>query len=842
MKMILRQIRHYSLICQSPSYRRVQFSKLFDQRYYLARYPDLKSEKHNLLRHYLASGWRERRRPSLFFDNHYYCREYLDESGRKIDPLSDYLEKGWQEGKNPNSFFHTDFYVERYRSSLPANINPLTHYLKFGWKRDYLPSPIFLERKFERLYYRLRDKGWNPLCYLLEQQERERSTPPDYFDAAWYHDRHPFLPGQKEALWHHYMVYGVVEKKSPVPVFEPSYYTGQNPDTKTSALVEPFAHYREKEPIDFRRPAPFFDPEFYRAAICRRQDQQKSLLEHFLKIGVFEGIYTDQRVADLEYKPLVSIVLPVYNPTPQQLNLCIRSVLYQAYPHWQLCICDDRSTEEHVQKTLFYWANLDQRIKVVCHLKNEGISNATNTAAGLASGEYLGFLDNDDELRRDCLYQVVKGIGDTGGDVLYTDEELVNDPGESLSVFYKPGYNRELLLGHNYITHFLVLRRELFEKCGGCDPLMNGAQDFDLALKVTEQARLVVHIPEVVYHWRVSENSTNINHNRKVYADDAGQLAVQKAFQRTGIEGKVLKSDWRFFYQPRRSVLTEPSVSVILHPVDGIHHPEKRLQEVGELIAGYNNAEILFTSGDCDARLRESYLRVQAATERCTFIANSGAAGKAAQLNRAAASASGDFLLFLSSEVYPQDKAWIQQLLEYGQDEEVGLVCGRLLSAESMLGISRVPDVQSNSPLYYWWFMTNCSTHMNGLHHSQEVSAVPLEICLVQKKLFDKAGGLNAASFPNLFMGMDLSYNLRSKGLLNIYTPYCQADWDFQSLLDLTEQMASGWNQEKQTFQKRWIKSLFNGDPYYHPGCYREQGISDEQFLAWSTGRSSTSE
>lgn len=835
MKMILRLLRHYLLTCCDESYRKVLLSGLFDRSYYLGRYPELKIKKHDLLHHYYVSGWREKRRPSLFFDSPVYRRMYLDRAEHQTDPLLDFLETGWQDGKNPNSYFDTAFYVDRYGREMSGDINPLSHYLKIGWKRDYLPSPLFLEPEYERHYYRQRDRGGIPIVYFLEEEEKRRSTPPAYFDAEWYHDKHPFLSKDERALWHHYMVYGLAEEKSPLPVFDTGYYRQNNRDFNWR-VADPFEHYREKEKVDYRRPAAFFDPEYYRAAICRRQKGQKSLLEHYLNIGVYAGAYTEQCVADLAWKPLISIIVPVYNPTPEQLNLCIRSVLYQAYPHWQLCICDDRSTEAHVQEILMRWAGLDDRIQVVWHLSNRGIAEATNTAASLAKGDYLGFLDNDDELSRDCLYHVVKAIADTGADFLYTDEDLVNSAGDRLSVFYKPGYNRELLLGHNYITHFMVMKSQLFALCGGFDAAMDGAQDFDMALKATEKAKLVVHIPEIVYHWRVSESSTNINHDQKRYADDAGKLAVQKAFERSGIDGEILHADWRFYYQPRRKLVAEPVVSVICYPEDEGELTGEQLDRLESIIAGYPAPELLVTSGAGSPELRERYLQVIKGVDCCTYLPHYDIPPKAEQLNRAAAQSAGDFLVFLASDVVPKDSDWIQQLLKYAQDDEVGLVTGRLDYSAGMLDISRVPDTSSDSALYFWWFLTNCSVHMNGLQMSQEVSFVPLELCMIRRDLFVKAGGLAAGRFPHLFMGMDLSLILRSMGLLNIYTPHCRADWNIQPLWEKSEKMEEKWAKEKRNFQKRWRKTLIQGDPYYHPGCYRQEGISDEQFVAWSSG------
>ncbi len=287
-------------------------------------------------------------------------------------------------------------------------------------------------------------------------------------------------------------------------------------------------------------------------------------LEHYLRRGVYEQIFTDSRVAELPGKTVISIVVPVYNPAPHHLNNCIRSVLYQAYPHWQLCLCDDCSTEPHVRDLLADWEARDKRIQVICHEKNTGISGATNSAASIATGDYLGFLDNDDELTVDCLYQVVKILAKTGADLVYTDEDLIGEDGRSYSPFFKPDFNRELLLCHNYITHFVVTSRALFEQVGGCDPAMDGAQDFDLLLELTERAGGIAHVPEVVYHWRASATSTSVNHEQKSYADEAGRRAVTEAMARRGINGEVRTTEWKYYYRVLREVRERPPVTVIL--------------------------------------------------------------------------------------------------------------------------------------------------------------------------------------------------------------------------------------------------------------------------------------
>ncbi len=197
-------------------------------------------------------------------------------------------------------------------------------------------------------------------------------------------------------------------------------------------------------------------------------------------------------------------MVPVYNVDPAHLNSCIRSVLYQSYPHWELCLADDCSTDPRIRPLLAEWTATDSRIKVTSLAENSGISAATNAAASLAGGSWLAFLDNDDELSPDALQIVVERINRTPGDLYYSDEDLIGADGRRFSVFRKPGYNGELLLCHNYVTHWVVTKKILYDQIGGCDSACDGAQDLDLFLKLSEQAENIIHIPQVLYHWRAS--------------------------------------------------------------------------------------------------------------------------------------------------------------------------------------------------------------------------------------------------------------------------------------------------------------------------------------------------
>lgn len=834
--MVLKRVRQLVLLCNNPKYRKILFSDLFDPIYYLNRYPDVASQGGDPLLHYCNSGWSEGRRPSLIFDSLYYIRNY-DITQGQIDPLVHYIDEGWQNGNNPNVYFDTAYYLTRHGGEFSEKTNPLFHYLDEGWEKGYLPSEIFARGEYHRVVHRLKGGDVCPLMYFLEKVDAVRDNPPAYFDSGWYHDQNPGLPRDTLALWHHYIDYGVHEGKNPLPIFKSSYYLKGNSE-RDAYIPEPFAHYKKKENIDKRSPAPWFDPEYYRASYPVKNNWHHSMLEHYLKFGVFHQTYADQRIADLVSKPVISIIVPVYNPAPHHLNNCIRSVLFQAYPHWEICLCDDRSTAPHVRPILERWATLDKRIHVTRHTENQGIAAATNSAVSLATGTYIGFLDNDDELSMDCLYQIVKTINETGADVLYTDEDLIGEDGRQFSTFYKPGYNRELLLCHNYITHFVVTLRELFVKVGGCDPKLDGAQDFDLLLKLTEVAKMVVHVPEVVYHWRASETSTSINHDQKGYADSAGITAVEASLARTRIQGKVEATEWKFYYKTSRVISEELPVTVLAYIealTDESFHNVLLLAQNTQ----YTNAEYILVCTRNHPEAREWCLRLQAQLgESITseiYLENEELT-KAQAFNNAAKDATGEYLVFVSSDVCIKKYGWLEALIEYGQSREVGMVRGRLNSLAEMEKVDHIPNIRCESPLYFMQFLTSCSIHMNGLQWPQEVMAVPMELFMMKAGLFISSGGFRAQLFPGVLAAVDLSFRLRTKGYLNIYTPYCEADWVVERTGIHESRHKDTWMLEKHDFQHRWRETLSIGDPYYHPGCYRAHGITDEEFIQWCSG------
>jgi len=338
--------------------------------------------------------------------------------------------------------------------------------------------------------------------YFVADKNYRRTKRSGLFDPEYYLDRVPGLQNTGKSPLIHYIDFGSTEGKSPSPFFDPVFYA------KTygiSSATDSFIHYLTTGIFANHRPCEWFDPDFYRQQYLKQESATTSLL-HYQKSGQQQGLYPNADIYALAQKPLLSIIVPVYNVSSLHLNNCIRSVLYQSYPHWELCLVDDCSTDNNVRPLLEKWAAKDKRIKIDFLPKNSGISAASNKAVSLAAGDYLGFLDNDDELAVDCLYSLVQKINTETADLYYTDEDLIGEDGTQFSVFHKPDFNSQLLLSHNYITHFVLVRKSLFDTVGGFSSDKDGAQDFDLLLRLSEQARGIIHIPEVLYHWRASES------------------------------------------------------------------------------------------------------------------------------------------------------------------------------------------------------------------------------------------------------------------------------------------------------------------------------------------------
>ncbi len=427
-------------------------------------------------------------------------QELLETLSQSEDPLWAYFQisrqqlssahitaDSWRQLLDPCPLFDTWFYLANYRDQVGSR-HPFSHYLLEGWKADLRPSPFF-----DPLFYE-ETSSWhdglgNPLLHYLEYGLQKRQDCSPFFSHDWYLDNTPLPEALQNNAIKHYKLYGAAAGKSPLPVFDPHYYCSQL-DDGAPVPADPLLHYLCVGEGAGIAPNPQFDPSFYRSCL-RDEQEEESILAHYLRQGVFSRCELNPKIASQENKPVVSIVVPVYNPRAAFLRNCIRSVLYQSYPHWQLWLVDDCSSTGGTRDILSDWAARDERINCIFNAHTRGISGATQIGADKCTGDYLGFLDHDDELASDCLLRVVEEINRSGAEFLYTDEDLIGDDGSRHAVFNKPGFNRALLYSHNYITHFIAVARNLFVSAGGFDSRYDGAQDYDLVLRLTDRASVI---------------------------------------------------------------------------------------------------------------------------------------------------------------------------------------------------------------------------------------------------------------------------------------------------------------------------------------------------------------
>lgn len=762
------------------------------------------------------------RRLQLFDSEYYFSFFTAPES--TVDPLLAYFLH-WREWYKTNRFpgaarcqlpdphplFDTCYYLLNH---FPHGLkrNPFAHYLAKGWKRGWAPSPYF-----DPETYRQRS-SWdgqtgNPLSHYRDHGAPQAISPSPFFDTDWYLDRTPALADAREWIIRHYKMYGARGgRKSPIPVFDPGYYLQQTEENE-AARRDPLAHYVRLEEKTGQRPAELFDPRYYRQRYLKKK-KHCSPLAHYLSHGVYGGNFPDERIATLSRKPRVSILVPVYNADHRHLNTCIRSVLYQAYPYWELCLVDDCSTDAAIKTILADWEGRDQRIKVAYHQENTGISGATATAAELATGEYLGFLDHDDALTPDCLYRMVQAVNETGAVVAYSDESLVGDDGSQLSVFHKPAFNRHLLLSHNYITHFVLIEAHYFRKIGGIGRGFDGAQDFDLMLRAAEAASHIAHVPKILYHWRATDSSSSINHDTKPYAHDAGKRALAASLKRQGIDAEVVDNHLTFYYRINYKRREKPKVSVVFWREAGHHHAGITAEHLlGR--AGYEPCELLV---------------VDHAPANRGGVSRS----KTVLLDEAIRASSGEYIVLFGYGGSEISEGWLDVMAgTLFHDDNLGAVCGCVSWAGEDGPSYTVPDLDDRSSRYYAEALASMTRHLNGLHNPQLVRCCDWRCCLFEKALYERLGGFDGRRYPQLLAMHDWSFRMMQAGKQILYTPYVTVTMDER---EPSRDDAAAESEEKRRFQEQWQQVLRQGDPNYNIGVVLEQGIPAARFLDWLTG------
>ena len=722
----------------------------------------------------------------------------------------------WRQLLDPCPLFDTWYYLASYKEMVGSR-HPFSHYLLEGWKSNLKPSPFF-----DPLFYE-QSSSWhkglgNPLIHYLEHGLQQRQDCSLFFSHGWYLDRTPLPEALQRNAIKHYKLYGAAAGKSPVPVFDPDYYKSQIDDL-TEDGSDPMLHYicvGERLEI---APNSQFNLNFYRISV---QDQlaDESPLAHYLSVGVFQKREINRRLAALENKPVISIVIPVYNPKDEFLNNCIRSVLYQSYPHWQLWLVDDFSSAAATRDILAYWSSRDERINCLYNDRNKGISATTQIGADHSSGEYLGFLDHDDELAPECLWSVAEEINRSGAKFIYTDEDLIGDDGSRHAVFHKPGFNRALLYSHTYITHFMVVARGLFDFVGGFNSEYDGAQDYDLVLRLTSRTLETRHIHRILYHWRASSTSTSIDHASKPYAHEAGRHALQRLLDAKSPTMRVEDTGLNYHYRLHIDIAEEPSVTILALAEREPGH----LQSLKNATS-YRNCSFHTlprqSPGD----------RSTSPSEAHGMLTPQSAAALQELIN----GSSSDYLAILGQDTSELSLDWLTELVsKVHLEKSIAIACGRI-SYDGNDGPSyTVPDLGNQSVAYYASFLACASRHASGLHNLQYVNGCNFHICLIRNSDLAALGGFDFERYPRYLAMLDLCYRALEKGKKIIYTPDAVVTITGTRANDPIEDAEA--LQEKREFQQRHRLQLSGFDQWYNCGHLLTNGYRKKEFMHWLTG------
>ncbi|MDY4597738.1 glycosyltransferase family 2 protein [Faecalimonas umbilicata] len=557
--------------------------------------------------------------------------------------------------------------------------------------------------------------------------------------------------------------------------------------------------------------------EFWVKLTERFQADDVDYKEWYENHRVLEKDLEEQKSVHFLKEPLISIIVPIYNTPITFLRQMIDSVQQQSYAKWELCIGNASPEKQEIRQVLEEYKS-DKRIKEIAILENKGIAENTNKAMTISEGEFIGLLDHDDLLAPNALYEVVKALNENNlAEVVYTDEDKVTaDLEEHFRPHFKPDFNLDLLRSNNYICHFFVASRNLIKRVGGFRPEFNGAQDYDLILRCTEQAKQIVHIPKILYHWRVHKASTADNPASKMYAFDAGKRAIEEHLVRCRTKGTVQHTKDLGFYRVKYEICGEPLVSIIIPNKDQSEALKKCLDSIREKTS-YRNYEIIIVENNSEEPETFAFYK-KIAGEKIKVVTWEGEFNYSAINNFGVRHARGDYLLLLNNDVEIINGDWLTEMLSHCQRKEVGIVGAKLYYPDNtiqhagiIIGIGGVAgSVFVGLPRAFSGYLHKASIQL-------DLSAVTAACMLVKRSVFEQVGGLEE-KLKVAFNDVDFCLRVREKGYLVVYDPYAEL-YHYESKTrgaEDTKEKIRRFQTEIEYMRSHWIGLLKKGDPYYN--------------------------
>lgn len=522
----------------------------------------------------------------------------------------------------------------------------------------------------------------------------------------------------------------------------------------------------------------------------------------------------------LKKQPLISVLIPTYNTHPTHLRECLDSVVGQTYENWEICISDDASPDQATRDVIREYADKYKNVQAVYNKTNGHIAVSSNIALKMAKGEYVSLLDHDDLLLPNALYETVVKLNEhPNADLIYSDEDKLED-GEHVEPFFKPSWSPDFLNSCNYITHFATLSKKILIEVNGFTPGTQGAQDWDLFLRVTAKTNKIYHIPKIIYTWRKSATSTAQSANSKPYAYINQKKVLRQSLRARGVNAWVEPHPALGFWRVRYGIVGTPLVSIVIPSKDNYECISRCVDSIFEGTTYPYFEVIIVDTGTTDKKVLDYYDKITQ-TESQVRIVNlhKKQFNFSDACNTGAKDAKGEYLLFLNNDTSVFGPDWIQGLLEHAQRPNVGMVGAKLLFPNDTLQHAGVVLSERDVAFHAFYGQDQTQDIFTYIYSSnvRNTAAVTAACCMVDKKKFEKVGGFD----PTLrvtYNDVDLCLRLLDAGYFNVYNPFVEL-YHYESVsvgrINTSDRDRVEFNEAKALMQKRWKKYLVS-DPFYN--------------------------
>jgi len=681
----------------------------------------------------------------------------------------------WKESRiiKKSGLFDSAYYLQNNPDVRNTDGDPLLHFIEHGWKEGRNPSPDFETNFYLSMYPDVKKSGMNPLVHFIVYGTKEGRSTKKGLSLL--------LLNQKKEKSHKIISKVIL------------------------TLKEGFIQLFLKKTIK----------NFYHKIFLPNIAPKKNI-EELQTIVPVEQVSNEP----LYYKPLISVLIPTYNTPVQYLRSAIDSVRNQLYPNWEICICDDNSTNRETLSELHKIANSDTRINVIFLSKNEGISTTTNKAAKIAKGDFFAFLDHDDELTTNALYEIALALNkDKTIDVIYSDQDKIDAKGNLLNEsFFKPDWSPIYLLSVMYIGHLLVVKRELYERLNGMNAEFDGVQDFEFMLRVTETNPRVKHIPRILYHWRKIPGSVAMGLDEKGEKIEELQVKAVNAYlsrQKMHFFAQKNKDHrHRVKVQPQKRE-TFPLVSIIIPSKDAPKQIKRCLQSIFARTTYLNYEIIVIDNGTTDKEalqiLTDNRLKVIPFNEKFNY-------SKANNLG--VKNANGEYVILLNNDIEVVTPDWIEQLLCYCELPEIGAVGPLLLYPDQTVQHAGVViGMRGTADHVMRHYHKGSDGYAGSLSCTREVSAVTGACMMLKRRDYFIEGGL-IEYYGTHYQDVDLCLRLQSLGKHNLYVPYAELiHYESSTRGTYYDYM------DRALLLDIWGDLIVSGDPFYNPNFSLDEKI-----------------